>query len=109
DAAMYQAKRTARGRFAHANLRRPAPSSTQLTLSDRIRRALASGEFSLCYQPIVELPSCRPTAVEALIRWQDPEFGWISPADFIPAAERTGQIEQIGEWVIEEICRCAKQ
>lgn len=108
DAAMYEAKRTARGSFAHANLQRTPSLATELTLSRRIRRALASGEFCLFFQPIVELPSCRPIAVEALIRWEDPDFGWLSPADFIPAAEQTGQIEQIGKWVIGEICRCAK-
>jgi EAL domain-containing protein (putative c-di-GMP-specific phosphodiesterase class I) len=48
-------------------------------------------------------------AVEALIRWKDPQFGWVPPAEFIPAAERTGQIEQIGDWVIGELCRSAKQ
>jgi PAS domain S-box-containing protein len=108
DAAMYQAKRTARGGFAHANLQRTPALATELTLSHRIRRALASGEFCLFFQPIVELPSCRPVAVEALIRWEDPDFGWLSPVDFIPAAEQSGQIAQIDKWVTGEICRCAK-
>jgi diguanylate cyclase (GGDEF)-like protein/PAS domain S-box-containing protein len=109
DAAMYQAKRTARGSFAHATVHRPSATATELTLSHRIGRALTSREFCLFYQPIVELPSSRATAVEALIRWKDPRFGWLSPGDFIPAAEQTGQIEQIGAWVIGEVCRCAKQ
>jgi PAS domain S-box-containing protein len=109
DAAMYQAKRRGRGSFAHAELQRPPVSGNERTLGHRIRRALSSKEFCLLYQPIVELPSCQPVAIEALIRWQDPHLGWILPTDFIPAAERTAQIEQIGEWVIREICCCAKQ
>jgi PAS domain S-box-containing protein len=108
DAAMYEAKRLGRGSFVHADVQRPSASAAELTLSRRIRRALASREFCLAYQPIVELPSRRVTAVEALIRWKDPHFGWVSPGEFIPAAERTGQIEQVGEWVIGEICRSAK-
>jgi predicted signal transduction protein with EAL and GGDEF domain len=107
DAAMYQAKRRGRGSVAHAKLQRPAVSGAELTLSHRIRRALASNEFCLFFQPIVELPGCQPVAIEALIRWKDPHSGLVVPADFIPAAEHTGQIEQIGEWVISEICRCA--
>ncbi|MEA2159127.1 MAG: hypothetical protein QOD66_1507 [Solirubrobacteraceae bacterium] len=109
DAAMYQAKRLGRGSFVHADAQRPVATAAELTLSHRIRRALTSGEFCLAYQPIVELPSCRVMAVEALIRWKDPQFGWVAPAEFIPAAERTGQIEQIGEWVIGEICGSAQQ
>ena len=109
DAAMYQAKRRGRGSIAHAELQRAAVSGAELTLSHRIRRARSSDEFCLFFQPIVELPSCRPVAIEALIRWNDPHSGLVLPGEFIPAAERTGQIEQIGEWVISEICRCVNQ
>jgi diguanylate cyclase (GGDEF)-like protein/PAS domain S-box-containing protein len=77
----------------------------RLTLTARIRSALANGEFSLHYQPILDLQADHVSGVEALIRWNDPERGIVPPDEFIPAAEASGLIDDIGRWVIDEVCR----
>lgn len=104
DAAMYEVKSA--GREGHAvysgGSREPL---ARLSLSTRLRRALARDEFALCYQPIVSLPDRAVVGLEALIRWEDGGRGTIMPADFIPVAEETGLIESIGQWVLERVCR----
>jgi EAL domain-containing protein (putative c-di-GMP-specific phosphodiesterase class I) len=70
-----------------------------------LRKALELDQFFLLYQPQYDLKSNRIIGVEALIRWQHPDMGVVSPARFIPIAEATGQIEAIGQWVIAESCR----
>ncbi|WP_430784256.1 putative bifunctional diguanylate cyclase/phosphodiesterase [Actinoplanes sp. G11-F43] len=107
DAALYVAKE--RG---GANLVRYAdgmerPASAHARLGGDLRRALADGEFRLVYQPLVALTDGRIVGVEALVRWEHPERGMVSPADFIPAAERTGLIVPLGRWVLRETCRQA--
>jgi diguanylate cyclase (GGDEF)-like protein/PAS domain S-box-containing protein len=102
DVAMYQSK--GRGRAAstvytgvtHDPLER-------LSLSRRLRRAIARGELALHYQPIVWTASGRLHSMEALLRWQDPERGLVQPDSFIPAAEEMGLIDPIGAWVIEAL------
>jgi EAL domain-containing protein (putative c-di-GMP-specific phosphodiesterase class I) len=103
DAALYEAKRAGRGliRFAAAG-EQPAASG-QLTLTARMRRALARDEFELHYQPVWDVASGEAVAVEALLRWNDPERGMIPPGDFIPAAEDSGLIEPIGDWVVDAV------
>jgi len=106
DAAMYQAKRAGRNRFSmHTEAR--AGGRGKLTLTTRLRRALAAEEFVLHYQPIYDLASEVPVSVEALIRWNDPRHGLLSPGAFIPHAEETGLIDEIGEWVLETACEQA--
>ena len=102
DAALYDAKRDGRGtiRFAAGD---QAPVTGQLTLTARMRRALARGEFELHYQPVWDVASGEAVAVEALLRWNDPERGLVPPGDFIPAAEDCGLIEPIGDWVVDEV------
>lgn len=78
--------------------------SVSLNLEQELRSALEDGQFLLHYQPRVDLCSGRIVGAEALIRWQHPERGLVSPADFIPLAERTGLIVPIGAWVIETVC-----
>lgn len=70
-----------------------------------LHRALERGEFELHYQPVVRIPTSDVIGVEALIRWHHPTAGLVSPAEFIPVAERSGLIESIGRWVLEEACR----
>ncbi|MEY9573998.1 diguanylate cyclase (GGDEF)-like protein [Bradyrhizobium diazoefficiens] len=104
DLAMYAAKSEGRRTFrvfvpeydAKARLRR------QLELD--LRQALARGEFEVHYQPLVDLAANVVTGCEALLRWHHPERGMVSPADFIPVAEDTGLIGEIGEWVLKQAC-----
>ncbi len=109
DIAMYKSKATGRNGF---HFYRSESSSINvldnLDLENRLRGALERRELSLCYQPIVELATGRVVGAEALLRWNHPERGSISPAQFIPIAEESGLIVPIGQWVLEEACREAK-
>ena len=89
--------------FFEASLMQQAREQSELLVD--LRSALGNGEFKLYYQPKVHAPSGKITAAEALIRWEHPKRGMVSPADFIPLAERFGLIGAIGNWVIEEACR----
>ncbi|HYH89200.1 MAG TPA: EAL domain-containing protein [Solirubrobacteraceae bacterium] len=77
----------------------------RLTLAGRLRLALAADRFELHYQPLVELAGGETVGVEALLRWNDPEEGMIPPGDFIPVAESSGLIHDLGEWVLDAACR----
>lgn len=109
DIAMYQVKR--HGRNAHRAWN-PAMADggtlRQAELHAALRNALARGEFELHYQPKVELDSGDISGVEALIRWRHPELGLMTPDHFIPFAEESGLIAEIGEWVLREACRQAR-
>lgn len=76
----------------------------RLTVESGIRRGLSNREFLVYYQPKIDVNKSRVAGMEALIRWRDPERGLVSPAEFIPIAEESGLIEQIGQWVLEETC-----
>ncbi len=109
DVAMYQAKSDGNGHYAvfdpavHGNMLAPLAAET------RLRLALEREEFRLYYQPVVDLSTGALVGVEALLRWDDPERGIISPADFVPLLEDTGLIVPVGTWVMEEACRQAKR
>ncbi|HEY8600547.1 MAG TPA: EAL domain-containing protein, partial [Thermomicrobiales bacterium] len=81
---------------------------SRLALERDLRRAIERGELSLHYQPIVDLSDEATVKVEALLRWQHPVRGDISPVEFIPLAEETGQIRTLGRWVLREACRQAR-
>jgi diguanylate cyclase (GGDEF)-like protein/PAS domain S-box-containing protein len=105
DVAMYQAK--ARGRNGY-QLYAPSMDGEgveRLRLEALLRRAIDKGEIWLAYQPQVEIGSGRLIGVEALVRWNSPELGQVAPDRFIPLAEDTGFIVQLGAWVLEEACR----
>jgi diguanylate cyclase (GGDEF)-like protein/PAS domain S-box-containing protein len=102
DAAMYQSK--VRGRAASTLYARAAHDPLErLSLSSRLRRAIAGGELALHFQPIVWTATGRLHSIEALVRWNDPQRGLVYPDQFIPAAEETGLLEAIGDWVIGAI------
>jgi EAL domain-containing protein (putative c-di-GMP-specific phosphodiesterase class I) len=82
-----------------------ADSIQRLSLSTRLRRAVEQEQWTLHYQPVIDLETAGMTGVEALLRWPDPSGGLISPGEFIPLAEEMGLIEAIGAWVIDEVCR----
>ncbi|BEL02238.1 bifunctional diguanylate cyclase/phosphodiesterase [Actinoplanes sichuanensis] len=107
DAALYAAKERGRANWVRYAGGMERPASAHARLGGDLRRALDAGEFRIVYQPIVSLDDGRIVGVEALVRWEHPERGMVSPIDFIPAAERTGLIVPLGRWVLRETCRQA--
>ncbi len=104
DAAMFRAKEMGHGglQFFSADMTEGALDS--MRLENALRQALKNGELELAYQPQVDLVSHRIIGLEALLRWNSPELGKVSPARFIPVAEKTGLIVAIGAWVLETAC-----
>lgn len=107
DIAMYRAKSAGRNAFRFFDAQMNASVTEHLQLVDWIRLGLQRAEFMLHYQPQIDLTSGRVIGAEALLRWSHPERGLISPAQFIPVAEHSGQIVELGRWVLEEACRQA--
>ncbi|MEM7285055.1 MAG: EAL domain-containing protein [Actinomycetota bacterium] len=99
DLAMYQAKQTGKDRTEVFAEHMEASATEELELKSALSRAIENNEFVLHYQPIVDLATSQIQGVEALIRWEDPQRGMVSPASFIPVAEESGLIRQIGLWV----------
>jgi diguanylate cyclase (GGDEF)-like protein len=108
DLALYRAKQEGKGGHHFFEPFMDERARHRRKLEADLRTAIRDGAFELHFQPLYSLSEDRLTAFEALVRWPHPELGLVSPADFIPLAEETGLIMQIGEWVMREACRKAK-
>lgn len=109
DIAMYQSKDAGRNNFKFFDLGSNHNLFEHLNLANSMRRAIQEKQFQLYYQPKVDLNTQALLGFEALIRWQHPQYGFISPATFISLAESSGVIVQLGEWVIKEACQQGKK
>jgi len=105
DTAMYRAKESSRNAFCFYTTEMNARAASKLQLNTDLRRALERREFLLHYQPKVDLGTGDMIGMEALLRWQHPERGMVSPLEFIPALEESGLILAVGDWVVAEACR----
>jgi EAL domain-containing protein (putative c-di-GMP-specific phosphodiesterase class I) len=105
DQAMYLAKKNGRNRSSYFTPALQAAAQTRLRLINDLRGALAANQFSVYFQPIVEMATGSIHKAEALLRWQHPTRGMVSPMEFIPLAEDTGLIIEIGDWVFNVAAR----
>jgi diguanylate cyclase (GGDEF)-like protein/PAS domain S-box-containing protein len=108
DIAMYRAKDLGRNNYQFYSAQMNKHTFERLAMESSLRRALDRNEFVLHYQPKLDLRSGAIAGVEALVRWRHPDWGMVSPAQFIPLAEETGLIVQIGEWVLKTACEQSK-
>ncbi|MDZ7660804.1 GGDEF domain-containing phosphodiesterase [Thiohalophilus sp.] len=104
DAAMYLAKQVGKNTYRFYTEGMNERAAERLAMESRLRRALPKNELYIAYQPKVDLKSGYITGAEALLRWENDELGAVSPAEFIPLAEESGQILEIGEWVLRQVC-----
>jgi predicted signal transduction protein with EAL and GGDEF domain len=104
DTAMYHAKERGRNNYQFFRHDMNTRAMERQLVESNLRRALERGEFTLHYQPKVDLESDRITGVEALLRWEHPEWGLVLPERFISIAEECGLIVPIGRWVLREAC-----
>jgi len=109
DQAMYAAKAQGRNRFCYFTAAMQRAAQERQRLCHDLRGAMAAGQFTVYYQPIVSLASGRCVKAEALLRWRHPRQGMVEPVDFIRLAEETGLISEIGDWVFREAACQAKQ
>jgi diguanylate cyclase (GGDEF)-like protein len=109
DTAMYHAKAVGKNNFQFYSEQMNVLATTRLKLEGKLRKALACNEMELFYQPQIDLATGEVVSVEALLRWDEPELGMVSPVEFIPIAEETGMIIELGEWVLNEACRQNKE
>lgn len=108
DMAMYKAKHAGGGIYQYYTKEMNLEAHEHIKLEGALRKAINNKEFILYYQPKLNLADGNMMGVEALIRWESPELGMVSPMKFIPLAEETGLIMQIGEWALKEACRANK-
>ena len=109
DATMYQSKRAERGRFRFFSRRVNEGLQRRAAIEEALREAIAGGELTLHFQPKVRLSDGALAGTEALLRWTSPRLGPVSPAEFIPVAEESGLILDVGLWALEAACRQKRQ
>src|ERR1700688_1427781 len=109
DAAMHHGKKAGHGRLEFFKKSISTRAAKHLSMEADLRKALERGEFTLNYQPRLALKDLRVEAVEALLRWRHPQRGFVAPDEFIPIAEQTGLIVEIGDWVLREACAQARR
>jgi diguanylate cyclase len=109
DIAMYHAKKLGKNAYQYFQESMNATLLQRATLENKLRKAIIDDRLGLHYQPQINPHNREIVGLEALVRWTDPEMGSVSPATFIPMAEDTGLILPLGEWVIEEACRQARE
>jgi len=109
DTAMYRSKQIGGNRITFYETEMKRKILSRFDLENHLRRAMARREFYLCYQPLIDLRIGDIIGTEALIRWNHPQLGLVSPAEFIPLAEEIGLIDQIGGWVLNEACQQTKK
>ena len=105
DMAMYEVKQRGRNDYLIYSSDMDQGNIDRMSLESQLRMALEKAELSVHYQPQIRLSDHKVIGVEALLRWNQPQLGIVSPATFIPIAEETGMIVPIGEWVLREVCR----
>jgi diguanylate cyclase (GGDEF)-like protein/PAS domain S-box-containing protein len=108
DTAMYYTKKYKKNSYTIYSKELDAKSAYKLKIERDLKQALENKEFHLEYQPIIDMQTGKVSVLETLIRWNHKELGLIPPSDFIPIAEESGQIIQIGEWVLESACKQTK-
>ena len=104
DLALYGAKGDGRRTYRFFEAGMDARAKARRSLELELRQAIADGDLEAYYQPVVNLEDGKISSCEALLRWRHPERGMISPAEFIPVAEETGLINQLGNWVLNAAC-----
>lgn len=109
DQAMYAAKRAGRNQFSYFTREMDEKARDRLRMMHELRHALREGQLAVHYQPVVDLADHRIVKAEALLRWHHPSIGDVNPAEFIPMAEESGLIRQIGNWVFREAAGCCKR
>lgn len=109
DQAMYAAKNAGRNQFSYFTRSMQEQAHIRLRLGSDLRNALHSGQLKVYYQPVIDLRTGRIVKAEALLRWRHPGLGDIEPAKFIPLAEESGMINEIGDWVFRQAVSCAQR